>query len=98
MAIGDAGMPAAYFKRYQAGIRDVALLRCESSIRIDVIRMAVEMGIDPLVYANMCPVEKQNLCCRYNNWKKSADVFDLPFDALEALGKFGQTKLIKSTS
>ena len=95
MAIGDAGMRAAYFKRYQAGIRDGALLRCQSSIRIDVIRMAGEMGIDPLIYAKMCRADKQNLCRRYSNWKKWADVFDLAFDAWEALGKSGQMKLIK---
>ena len=98
MAIGDAGMRAAYFKRYQAGIRDAVLLRCETSIRIDVIRMAGEMGIDPLVYANMSRAEKQNLCRRYNNWKKWADVFGLAFEAWEALGKSGQMKLIKSAA
>ena len=98
MAIGDAGMRAAYFKRYQAGIRDASLLRCDSSIRIDVIRMASEMGIDPLAYANMCRADKQNLCRRYNNWKKWADVFDLAFEAWESLGRSGQMKLIKSTA
>ena len=87
MAIGDAGMRAAYFKRYQAGIRDTSLLRCDSSIRIDV-----EWTVWGLIHwhANMCRADKQNLCRRYNNWKKWADVFDLA--ELESLGRSGQMK------
>ena len=44
MTIGDAGMPAAYFKRYQAGTV-IALLRCESSIRIDVIQWLLRWAL-----------------------------------------------------
>ena len=98
MALGDEKARVAYFSRYQAGFRDAALLCCDSTIRIDVIKKAHEIGIDPFAYNQLNRQEKANLNRRYKGWQKWADTFNLTFNVWEALGKSGQMKLIKTAA